>query len=173
MCMFPVFLRKNAGTVSVVRAPTSAVVSRDQHGTGRENPSQATHQLVRLGKNRARSTDKSAISAAPTFSEASRARDAVIIPPTVCPIVVPVGRIERRFARRREITVLVAPVSRIRLALKVRFKTAATIAARPANCTGTMIAPLGAAEARATGIVVARVEFSWRWDLKKLSSFLE
>lgn len=112
-------------------------------------------------------------SASPNFTDDSRAIGAVITPPTVCPVVAPVGRIESMAASRREITVLVAPVSSIKLPRTVPLSIADTIAERPANWTGTTLEPRGAVEADAFGIGTARTAVSRDNDWKNFSSFLE
>jgi hypothetical protein len=70
-------------------------------------------------------------------------------------------------------TVLVAPVSSIRLPVTLRLSSAETIADRPANCTGTITAPRGAAVAEPLGIGIAMGELSCGSDLKKRSSFFD
>src|SRR2546427_5355570 len=97
----------------------------------------------------------------------------LIVPPAVWKTCLPVARRDKRFARRREITVFDAPVSSIKLPRIVWLNVTDTIAEPPAISIGTMIAPRGAAAEDTLGRETAVAEVSRGNDLKKLSTFLD
>jgi hypothetical protein len=106
------------------------------------------------------------------LSDLSRASGTVIIPPTVPTLLVPNGTRPRFFAIRWDTTVIVAPVSKPKLALNSPFNTTGTMTDVPFIITGTVIGPEPSVGDDGTTIDAGN-EISAGKDLKNFSSFLD